>query len=44
MNIGEEEPAITIEPVVDPVPGDTPAAPEETPTPVEVPEAEPVPA
>lgn len=44
MEIGTEEPLIVIEPLENPVPGrESEPAPEE-PVPVEVPEAEPVPA
>jgi hypothetical protein len=44
MEIGTEEPLITIEPLEEPVPGERESAPEPDPEPVEVPEQEPVPA
>jgi hypothetical protein len=43
MEIGEEKPAIVIEPIEEPVPGERTPAPVE-PEPVEAPEHEPVPA
>jgi hypothetical protein len=44
MEIGTEEPAITIEPITEPVPGggESQPAPEPEEAPVAVPEAEPV--